>query len=311
MENFANLLSYLENNDPFFSSLIGSILSAPEKHYRSFKIPKKRGGLRLITSPYPSLNNVQQVIFQKTLSSIEAHSNSYAFTKNRNAICHASRHLKCEELLTLDIKDFFQNITRQMVFEVFDSNSSTKNLANFLSRICCLNGSIPQGACTSPALSNLIFKHFDERFLKLANSLNLEYSRYADDMAFSGETIPRNLPKLVQSILSEKNFQLNPDKIKLKIKGAKKIITGVSISSGVAKAPKIFKRTLRAQVYELEKNVADLSSLPKFDPFIYERVLGRLNYILQIEPNNQYAKSKKKQITEQHQKFLKLAIILD
>ncbi|MET3138195.1 hypothetical protein AAKU61_002561 [Undibacterium sp. GrIS 1.2] len=222
---------------------------------------------------------------------------------------HASNHLNGEELLTVDIKDFFSNITRQMVFGVFHSIDETRQIANFLSHICCLNGAIPQGACTSPALSNLIFRRFDYRFSQLADRLNLRYSRYADDLAFSGNRVPRDLPSLISKILSDKNFQLNPEKIRLKIKRSKKIVTGVSISSGVMKAPKEFKRALRAQIYELEKNVDNVSRAPIFDPFIYERVLGRLNYVLQIEPDNEYANKKKKIISEQHQNFLKLAFL--
>jgi hypothetical protein len=99
-------------------------------------------------------------------------------------------------------------------------------------------------------------------------------------------------------------FRLNPKKTKLKIEGAKKIITGVSISSGVAKAPKSFKRKLRAQIYELNRHVDNLADAPVLDPFVYERVLGRLNYLLQIEPDNAYALQQKSVLSNRHREFL-------
>lgn len=306
METFSDLLEYLEL-DALDASLIGAMLSAPTKYYRSFKIPKKKGGMRLIQSPYPSLDSIQRVILRKALSQETAHSCSFAYVKRKCALGHASTHLGSKEVLILDIENFFGNITRQMVFETFCAQGLPEKISHFCSIICCLNGSIPQGACTSPILSNLIFTRFDERFFRLAESLELNYSRYADDLAFSGRKVPRNLPHTIQKILKEKNFRLNEEKTQLKLEGAKKIITGISISSGVIKAPKAFKRALRAQIYELEQNINNLSKMRCFDPLIYERTLGRINYLLQIEPTNTYAITKKKQLSEHHQNFLKLA----
>ncbi|MCY1463651.1 hypothetical protein D9M71_815740 [compost metagenome] len=100
---------------------------------------------------------------------------------------------------------------------------------------------------------------------------------------------------------------MNHKKTQLKISGAKKILTGVSISTGVLKAPKEFKRKLRAQVYELEMHAGQLSKMESFDPMIYERVLGRINYLLQIEPGNKYALRKKKILSTRHQEFMSLA----
>jgi len=290
-------------NTPTLFSALGSA----NNFYRTFKIPKRSGGFRVIDSPYPSLEAIHRCILQNVLSIIPAHPSAYAFTKGKNAIAHASRHLACRELITLDVKDFFPSITRQMIVDSLIESGLTNGVAHYISLLCCLNGTLPQGACTSPALSNLVFKRLDERFSRLAETLTLEYSRYADDLAFSGEMIPRDMPQLIERILSSRNFKLNKDKIRLKICGAKKIITGVSISAGILKAPREFKRRLRTQIYELEKNVDNISQLRLFDPLAYERVLGRLNYLLQIEPTNAYALQKKSSLSQHHQRFLALS----
>jgi RNA-directed DNA polymerase len=285
--------------------VLNSIINSSHSHYRSFYIPKRKGGQRKIDSPYPTLRQLQQLIFNSFINKLEYHRNCFAFVKGRNAISHAKYHLGCSELLTLDIKDFFPSISRQMIFEVFDSTEISTEFSNHISYICSLNNSLPQGACTSPALSNAIFLPVDTVLEKVASSLSLKYSRYADDLAFSGETIPRNLPSLVNKILLSRGFTLNNKKTKLKVKGTKKIITGVSISSGQLKVPKVFKRDLRASIYELEKYKDDLFSMTNFSPLIYEKVIGKLNYLLQIEPENTYAKRKRIILIEAYKEFSK------
>lgn len=300
------LLDLLRINHDSIPAIFSAIAS-PEHFYRSFRIPKRRGGFRVIDSPYQSLEIIQRRILDNILSSFSTHANAYAFSKRKNALAHASRHLACSELITLDIRDFFPSITRQMVIETLITRGLSEGIANYISLLCCLNNALPQGACTSPALSNLVFSQLDERFTRLSEALLLQYSRYADDLAFSGDTIPRDMSQLVERILNSKGFELNKEKVRLKINGAKKIITGVSISSGVPKAPREFKRRLRTQVFELEKNANKISQMREFDPLIYERVLGRLNYLLQIEPENTFALQKKIYLSQHHQRFLALA----
>jgi len=236
----------------------------------------------------------------------EANSSAYAYVKGKSAIDHARIHVNGRELLKLDIKDFFPSISRQMVFEALQRNGAKADVCFYTSLICILDNGLPQGACTSPALSNLVFSPIDVRLTGLANFFGLKYSRYADDLAFSGEFIPRDLASLVGEILLEYDFYLNHRKTQLKLAGRKKIVTGVSISSGQVRAPKSFKRKLRAQIYELEKNIGSLARLPDFDPLIYERLIGRINYLLQIEPENNYAKLKKAYLSKCHQDFLGL-----
>lgn len=285
-------------------AILSRIIADPSLFYRSFRIPKRRGGSRVIASPYPSLASIQANILQCLLSELPVSPFAFAYVAGRNAINHAGLHLRGKELLKLDIKDFFPSISRQMVFESLQGLGVQNEVSYFISSICTLKNELPQGACTSPVLSNLVFSPLDFRLSRLAQVLGLSYSRYADDMAFSGERIPRRLSRLVSAILAQRGFIVNDLKTQLKVEGSKKILTGVSISSGVLKAPRDFKRSLRAQIYELEINGDDVSSMKTFDPLIYERVLGRINYLLQIEPGNKYALAKKRILSERHQQLL-------
>ena len=258
----------------------------------------------MIESPYPTLKHLQGLILNQYMLNFNVDEHSFSFVKGRNAIQHAKLHLNCKELLTLDIESFFPSITCKMVFEALLDNNVTPIEAKYISAICTLNNHLPQGACTSPILSNIVFKSIDIRLSRLAKSLGLIYSRYADDLAFSGDRVPRNIIKTIEKILQTKYFKLNKSKTKLKIEGSRKIITGVSISSGIAKAPKSYKRSLRAQIYELEKNKDNLFNMTNFDPSIYEKTLGKLNYLLQIEPENNYALIKKEMLLLDFKKFL-------
>lgn len=286
------------------SSALRSILGAPHLFYRKFEIPKRRGGMRSISSPYPELAYFQSLIKSTFLSSLKLPACVYAYAPGRGSISNARLHVGAKELLKMDIKDFFPSISRQMVYEAFQILGCDAQECWVFSKICTLENGLPQGACTSPDISNLVFIRMDLRLQGLARLWGLTYSRYADDMVFSGNSIPRNLPEIVGRIIGEKGFSLNSDKTQLKVGRGKRVVTGVSIASGVPKAPKSFKRELRVQIFELERSKGRLSSLRSFDPLVYERVLGKINYLLQIEPDNKYALEKKKSLSEAHQEFL-------
>jgi RNA-directed DNA polymerase len=295
-------IKYTSNNIDVLVKMIHSNSS----FYREFTIKKRSGGYRLISSPYPTLAYIQKIILSDFLDHVEISSKAFAYVKNKNAIKHAEYHCKSDELLTLDIKDFFPSITRQHVFNVFSSLGLPNSSSNYLSYLCTLEDKLPQGACTSPTLSNIIFLPSDNRLDKLAASYGLTYSRYADDLAFSGPKISKSIIGLIKIILRENGFEINEGKTKLKLNGYKKILTGVSITNKKLKAPKKFKRQLRAEVYELEKFKSNLFKMSNFSPVAYERIIGKLNYLLQIEPSNKYALTKLKLLSSNY-KELKLS----
>jgi len=306
LRTFADELDLWEI-DGFSIQILAGILSDPSKYYRSFEIPKRRNGIRKIDAPYPLLTRIQQALNQGLRIRCKVSEHSYAYFRGRSAIMHASAHLGCRELLTVDIENFFGSITRQQIHQVLLSNDIDSDFAHIASLVSTLRGALPQGAPTSPLLSNVVFHKLDLRFSKLADRLGIIYTRYADDLAFSGKSIPRSLINLIDKILASQGYRLNPQKTRLKVDGARKIVTGVSISGGVPKAPREFVRSVRAEVHYVEKNLDRFSTLTHVDPFVYERILGKLNYWLQIDPDNIYALRKKNLISEAHQRFLNLS----
>lgn len=294
------------NLDIAYSALLASMLASQSSYYRQFQLRKKRGGFRIINVPYPSLDILQKKIHLYLKERFKPSESVYAYVLGKNAIEHAKQHVNSKELLTLDIIDFFGSITSKRILAGLINTGINSSIASIITSLCCLNDKIPQGSSASPILSNIIFYPIDKRLHSLATKFNLVYSRYADDLVFSGESIPNKLKSYVHEILKEYDFIINEEKTKLKKENSKKIITGVSITNGIMKCPKKFKRELRKEIFILEKNISNLSMIKPLDPLIYERTLGKINYLLQIEPSNDFYKKKKEAISKHHQKFLKM-----
>lgn len=294
------------NLDIVHSTLIASIMASPESYYRQFHLQKRRGGIRDISVPYPSLDFFQKKIYLNLSKRFQAYQSVFAYVHGKNAIDHARQHVNSKELLALDITDFFGSIKSKRVFTGLINIGVNTSIASVMSSLCCLNDRIPQGSSTSPILSNIVFQPIDKRLHSLALKFNLIYSRYADDLVFSGENIPFKFKGYVCDVLNDYEFILNERKTKLKKENSKKIITGVSITNGTMKCPKKFKRELRKDIFILEKNINNLSNIKPIEPLIYEKILGKINYLLQIEPDNLYFKNKKDSLSSYHQGFLRM-----
>ena len=297
--NKNNLFELLEIDESLIRA-VNAISHSPEHFYRKFHIPKKKGGFREIHAPYPSLLALQKIIAEKIQPYLKVHRSCFSYRKNISFIDNAAHHLGSKEVLSLDIEDFFGNISRQKVFDVLSQSGFNNRLSNEITYLVTYQDYLPQGAPTSPIISNSIFYKIDARLHKLSKKLDLKYSRYADDITISGEKIPSNFPRYIEEILLQHGFALNKEKTRLKKGTSKKIITGVSITSGKIMVPKIFKRNLRTDIYHLEKNNYVISS--PIDPMLFERLIGKLNFLLQVEPENKYAIEKKNILIDKYKK---------
>lgn len=172
----------------------------------------------------------------------------------------------------------------------------TKRIAFYLSSICCYENKLPQGGATSPYLSNIIAKRLDYRLSGLARKFGLIYTRYADDITFSGlqKDVTLRLANIVEKILFQEGFRLNKSKTKLLYKNSRKIVTGISISSGFKTIPREKKRQLRNQIYQIETIglFKYQQKINNFDPIMLERLIGYLHFWKFIEPESVYVNSK-------------------
>lgn len=265
-----------------------NIVMNSKSFYYNFEIPKRNGGKRLITAPYPVLLNAQKWIYENILIKQPLHKNAKGFIKNTSIVDNAREHLNQEFLLKMDIKDFFPSIRINRIISIFRNLGYTKKISYYLAAICCRERVLPQGAATSPVLSNIIAKRLDFRLTGLANKFQLNYTRYADDFTFSGNKFPVRLIKYIEIIVNDEGFEINSDKTKLLNDKKQKIVTGISISSGKMTIPKNMKREVRKNIhYVLNYGLFNhLKRIESKDPIYLERLLGYLYFWLSVEPDS-------------------------
>jgi RNA-directed DNA polymerase len=280
------------------TQLLRSMIQSSNNFYRTFSIPKRRGGSRILAAPFPSLLMTQRWILNEILSNIVISNHSHGFVKDRSIITNAELHLNKKFLLKMDIQNYFPSISLQRVIAIFKIAGYEHSVAYSLAKLCTLNNSLPQGAATSPALSNIVAKRIDRRIAGLSKKWHLTYSRYADDLAFSGDYISSNFMKIIESIINDEGFSINTEKTKLVRNNGKKIVTGISVSGDKLRLPKKTRRILRQEIYfaSNESNVENSNSMIMKDPVYIERLLGKLAFWKQIDPSNEYVLSSIKKI---------------
>lgn len=167
------------------STLIG-VIQSPKPLYVTYFIPKRKFGYRRIDTPLRSLMEIQLWILERILNQCPPHNAATAFTKKRSIKTNALPHIKQERIISLDVRDFFSSIRDSHVMKVFSGMGYSKSVSAMLTSLTTLNQSLPQGAPTSPAISNLVMVGIDQALFRYALKSNLSYTRYADDITFSG-----------------------------------------------------------------------------------------------------------------------------
>ena len=229
---------------------------SPQKFYRNFEIAKHDGGRREISEPLPSLKEVQRWIYQNILLNVDVSVAAKAYVPGRKLKESARLHRAQNFVLRIDIKNFFPSITQNRVFGLFRSFGYCSDVAGILSRLCCLNESLPQGGPCSPYLSNIILRSLDDRLFSFCRMKGLRYSRYADDFTFSGENFTHSLVEFIYSVIKSEGFDINEKKTVIMRRGSRQSVVGVVVNSKI-NARRDFRRKLRQQHYYINKHGLD------------------------------------------------------
>jgi RNA-directed DNA polymerase len=239
--------------------LVGHMATEPQRYYRKFNIPKKNGSLREILAPRVFLKTVQRYLLDCILHRIPLHPAAVGFRPKMNCATGAERHVKARYLWNIDLKDFFPSITRSRAIKVFTDVGYQPDVASFLAQLCCLNDKLPQGAPTSPALSNIIFTPADEEIANLAEAAGLTYSRYADDLSFSGQSpIPEEFRGRILAVVKAHNFNVNNAKTRLMGPRTRREVTGLTVNEKIS-VPRKRRRQLRSYFHKIRLNPAAYS----------------------------------------------------
>ncbi len=187
----------------------------PRFRYRHFSIPKKDGSPREIVEPGPMLKAVQRKILRLYLSKPKPHPAAFGFRRKKSIADHAWAHAGAATIITADIEDFFPNTTRQRVKSWWHAQGFSTLETRLLTSLTTYRGSLPQGAPTSPALSNLVNAEMDAALDRRARQSGGTYTRYADDLVFSwphGWEPPADFEQAVRAVLRESGYRLHPRK---------------------------------------------------------------------------------------------------
>lgn len=278
-----------------FSKLVGvevqtlfSMIFSEENFYRQFAIKKKLGGERIITIPSPSLMLVQRWIYKYILKNKKVHYAAHGFNFNKSIITNAKMHVGHKVFLKIDLKDFFPSIPISWVVNYFNQQGYPPKISYYLASFCTFNECLPQGAATSPILSNILFYQLDKKLYKYSKKNNLTYTRYADDLIFSGDYIPLKFRNFVIYLIKEYGFKVNPKKTSLKVNASQNIVTGILIKDDIF-VPKKYKRKIRQEMFYINKYdlLSHISNANIKDPNYIYSLQGRINFVISVEPENE------------------------
>jgi RNA-directed DNA polymerase len=260
--------------------LSDDLLNAVSITYHTFQIPKRSGGLRMICAPSEELKKIQRTILHRLLKRLSSHPSATGFEKDRSIATNASAHVGSEVILRMDIQNFFESTDADRVRAYFYGIGWGQEVADLLIRLCTWNGSLPQGAPTSPRLSNLVNFELDARLDGWARRIGAVYTRYADDITFSFRNLdqmppiqktaqnPKTLEKVPQTIqdrqfitatiritkkvLSEYGYKIHTKKkLNIRRRHQQQKVTGLVVNERVA-LPRKTRRWLRAVRHHLE-----------------------------------------------------------
>jgi RNA-directed DNA polymerase len=292
------------------------------KRYREFNVSKKNGGVRKIHAPCNGLNAILKCLNYIFQIIYTPHNSAYGFVCCKSIVDNAKHHTESLYVYNIDLKDFFHSIDKARVwgrlkvppFNLNDKHQRSK-LANVIAGLVShefevdrLNSSgnpikelrevLPQGAATSPIISNMICEKLDRRLSGLAKRFGLRYSRYADDITFSsmhnvyhkkGEFL-----KELQEIIAGQGFMINTSKTRLQKQGYRQVVTGLVVNKRV-NVPKRYIKNLRAWLYKweqyglektyswfLEAYNADKGHVKKKKPSMECVIAGKLEYLKMV-----------------------------
>ena len=246
-------------------------IAANQDHYSRFAIPKKKGGVRVISSPKPRLRVAQTWLLKSVLEPLPVHDAAMAFRPGLSVKDNAERHAGRSVLVKVDLKDFFPSVGVARVKRLFQSFGYNEGVATILALIATesprvpvtLDGGarkwvavggrcLPQGACTSPAITNLLCRRLDGRLAGAAESMGFNYTRYADDLIFSHEKADAPvgmLLSLVRDIIGHERFVVNDEKTSVLRPQHRQNVTGVVVNArdgeAAAALPRVSRDDLR------------------------------------------------------------------
>ena len=268
-------------------------------HYHYVLQQKKTKGMRLIEAPKPMLKTVQRQILRSIIDKIPNHVDAFGFVKGRSCLDGAARHAGESVVMCFDLRDFFPSIGSGRIFGMFRCIGYPSAVSRYLTALCTTatpsrllerlsfdertyyrRPHLPQGSPASPALANKAAFTLDRRLAALASRLSANYSRYADDLSFSGDQhIVGTLSIIVPQIVREEGFFLNSAKTRIMPDVTRQVITGIVVNKHLNTSRQSFDQ-LKAIIHACEKT----GDMRLGDPSFRESLLGKIGWVESVNP---------------------------
>ncbi|EGQ7776646.1 TPA: retron St85 family RNA-directed DNA polymerase [Vibrio parahaemolyticus] len=260
------------------TGLVQQLVYKSDDHYKVYHLDKKTGGKREIAQPSRAMKAAQSWILRNVLSRLNSSQNSKGFEIGESILSNAAPHVGAHVLLNIDLEVFFHSVPASHVYSIFHSIGYNKSISHIFTCLCTFNGRLPQGAPTSPKLSNLACQRLDSRIQGYSGPKGIMYTRYADDITLSAfnEAKIRKAQPMIEEILQDEGFILNPRKTKICGTRKRKEVTGLVISTDSVGIGRKKYRQMRAEIYTMLKS--DTSKLAQ--------VNGWLAYIKSVDESN-------------------------
>lgn len=280
-------------------------------HYQQFLIAKKTGGTRRISAPMPRLKRLQYWVLDNILEKPELHDAAHGFVRERSIVTNAKPHVSQDVVINMDLQDFFPSIDYKRIKGLFCKLGYAEKIATVLAMLCSepetdiidmdgetfyvANGErrLPQGAPTSPAISNLLCRRLDKRIAGIANKLGFKYTRYADDLSFScSQETAHNIQKLfwrLEQIIADEGFVIHPDKTRIMRSNSRQEVTGVVVNEKLSIDRKTLKR-FRALLFQIEKDGPIDKSWG--EGALFPSIEGYANFVAMVKPEQGMALQK-------------------
>lgn len=278
--------------------------AAERIHYVQFSVRKRSGGLRVLASPHQKLRKAQSWILEHILVKLAVHDAAHGFVAGRGTVTNAAPHVGQQAVVNADLKDFFPSITFPRVEGFFRRLGYSGAVATILAllvtecprqqvryagrELWVATGprSLPQGACTSPALSNAIAWRLDKRLKGIASKLGWTYTRYADDLTFSSsgecsQQVGYFLARL-RHIVQDEGFHLNRAKTRVQRRNAQQSVTGIVVNDRPGVSRKTVRK-LRAILHNAKRTglaAQNRENHPDFEGWLQ----GMIAYVRMVNP---------------------------
>ena len=283
-------LSSLEQDLGISVKTLYAVSNNLSKHYRKAKLPKKNGGFRNLSVPDEVLKSIQKRIAEVLLIHMPVSRYAKAYRFGSSTLRNAKHHVGKQVVLKLDILHFFDSIRYSTVKDkVFPEEIYEEPLRILLTMLCYRKDALPQGAPSSPAITNIILYEFDELIGQWCRERDITYTRYCDDMTFSGDFDPAEVIRFVRLELKKLGFLLNEQKTRIQRPGQQQSVTGIVVNEKIS-IPADYCRKLRQELYYCRKfgfqeHLQKIGLEIPADTYRM-RLLGKVNYVLQVHPDD-------------------------